>query len=454
MHRKRNTNDIPFSPRRLPFFYGWVVLLAGTVGVLMSIPGQTMGVSSFTEHLLAALGLTREELSRAYMFGTAASGLILTWAGKLYDRWGARVVAALSCVGLGGMLVLASQSDRIAHGLAGTFGMAGSVWAFWVILLAFFGIRFCGQGVLTMVSRNMVMKWFDRHRGLANGLAGVGISLGFSASPPVLDGLIEAFSWRGAWLAIAAVVGAGFVVVVLAVYRDNPEDCGLVPDGSLHDDEKTVAARLAHRQFTLGEASRTYSFWIFALSMGMFGLYMTALTFHVVSIFEAGGMTKEIALSIFFPASIIAVTCHFAAGWISDYVPLKYVLVVMLAGMAVSMLSLMTLSPETRWVMIVGNGVLAGMFGVISAVTWPRFFGRTHLGAVSGLSMAIIVLSSALGPWMFSVSKAVTGSYAPAGGICLSVTTALLLGALAASNPQKKRAVAPSEDSRSPGDQT
>lgn len=48
----------PFAPRRWPVFYGRTVLAAGTLGVLMSVPGQTMGVSVFTEPLLEALAMT------------------------------------------------------------------------------------------------------------------------------------------------------------------------------------------------------------------------------------------------------------------------------------------------------------------------------------------------------------------------------------------------------------
>ena len=57
--------DVPFAPRRVPFFYGWVVVAAATSGVLFSIPGQTMGVSVFTDSLLEATGLGRLALSNA-----------------------------------------------------------------------------------------------------------------------------------------------------------------------------------------------------------------------------------------------------------------------------------------------------------------------------------------------------------------------------------------------------
>jgi MFS family permease len=436
---RRDLTNIPFSPAKSPIFYGWVVLAAGTLGLLMSMPGQTIGVGAFNESLQDALGLSEEQLTRAYMFGTGISGLLLTFAGKLYDRWGARVVAALAAVGLGGMLVLCSQSDRIASSLVAATGIGPQAGAFAVILVGFFGIRFCGQGVLTVASRNMVMEWFDRHRGLANGIMGVSVQLGFNGGRPLLGMMVVALSWRVTWIVLAVIVGGVFSLLVLVFYRDNPEDAGLQPDGSLHEDEHAVAARLAHRQFTLGEAARTYSFWIFALAMGMFGLYMTALSFLVEPIYAEAGMDKLTAEGIFFSAALIAIPLHFLAGWVSDYVPLKYVLIVMLAGLVTSMAAMTALNPTTRWVMIVGNGVLTGMFGVVSAVTWPRFYGREHLGAISGLTMAITVVASAIGPWTFSLAKTITGSYAPAAGICLGVTVALLVAALLANNPQPKK---------------
>lgn len=52
-----------------------------------------MGVSVFTDALLEALRLSRDQLSLAYMFGTLLSGALLPYAGRLYDRFGARVSA-------------------------------------------------------------------------------------------------------------------------------------------------------------------------------------------------------------------------------------------------------------------------------------------------------------------------------------------------------------------------
>ncbi len=87
---KRPLVDIPFAPRRFGFFYGWVIVAASTLAVFASVPGQTIGVGVFTDYLIEALGLSREQLSLAYMFGTLASGLLIPLAGTVLDRIGIR----------------------------------------------------------------------------------------------------------------------------------------------------------------------------------------------------------------------------------------------------------------------------------------------------------------------------------------------------------------------------
>ena len=104
---------IGVDPQNWPFFYGWVILFVGTLGILLTIPGQTIGVSTFTDSLLVVLKLSRDELSIAYMFGTMLSALLLTQAGKFFDRFGALRTALIASIGLGISLLYLSQLDRI-----------------------------------------------------------------------------------------------------------------------------------------------------------------------------------------------------------------------------------------------------------------------------------------------------------------------------------------------------
>uniref|UniRef100_UPI003567266F MFS transporter n=1 Tax=Pontiella sp. TaxID=2837462 RepID=UPI003567266F len=195
---KKPFAQFPFNPARWPFFYGWMILFWGIIGILLSVPGQTTGVSAFIEPLIEDLGIGRFELSVAYMVGTFSSSFLLTPAGKLFDRIGARWMGFGSCFALGIVLLLLSQVDHLVRPLEKivpeTYALSGLL-AFLFLLL-----RLSGQGVLTMSSRNMVMKWFDHHRGLASGISGAAVAFGFSYAPALFSRIIAKQGWSGTWL--------------------------------------------------------------------------------------------------------------------------------------------------------------------------------------------------------------------------------------------------------------
>ncbi len=429
-------SNIPFGIDRSPFFYGWIILFAGIVGVLMSVPGQTMGVSVFTDHLIKDLNVTRVQLSLAYLIGTATSGLIITYAGILYDRMGARVIAIGAGVMIGAMLIYLTNIDNISVFLVRLFNLTDAENVMIPLLVfGFFGIRFFGQGVLTMTSRNMVMKWFDKRRGFANAILGAFTSLGFSISPAILQGLIDTNGWRDAWISLAVLAGIIFTVFAFFVFRDNPEDAGLIPDGKIIKQKKTKLKTTSERDYTLREAIRTYSFWIFNLNLTMFALYFTAMTFHVESVFRYAGYSNDVAVSIFPPASIIALIFTFVGSWLSDYTRLKYFLLLNLFGMMISFTGFIYLKESFGIpLLIIGNGISNGMFGILISITWPRFFGTKHLGSISGFVMSCTVIGSAIGPFLLSLSEKYTKNYNGSIILLAAITTVLFILAFKANN--------------------
>jgi len=146
------SQDIPFKPSKFPINYSWVILIVGIIGVLMSIPGQTMGVSVFTDYLIDALKIERIELSNAYLIGTLASAMLLPRVGQLYDKYGSRLIAMAAALLLAITLVLVSFSAQIANTISlQFFNEPSTIITFATITGCFFLLRFSGQGVLTMV---------------------------------------------------------------------------------------------------------------------------------------------------------------------------------------------------------------------------------------------------------------------------------------------------------------
>lgn len=433
-----NSNNSKIS--KFPFFYGYIIIIGGTIGAMMSAPGQTIGISVFTDFLIDSLNISRENLSLAYLIGTLVSSFFLTYAGRFFDRFGARVTSVLASILLGASLFYLSELPLTTAYISNIFGgeyLAPIV--FIMLALGFLTTRYFGQGVLTMSSRNMTMKWFDKRRGMASAIMGIAISFGFSYSPRIFDWLIELYGWRGAWQLLAVIVGVIFAVFAYIIFRDNPYEFGLIPDGKKIK-PKTKNEPIYHPQkdFTLKEVKTTYSFWIFNLALTMQALYGTAITFHIIDIFGSAGLTREDAIMIFLPSSIIAVVFQLVSGYVADFIKMKYLLIVEIIGMLISMAGLTLFGGGLPvYLIIIGNGIASGLFGVVSSVTWPRFFGVKNLGAITGYNMGWIVAGSAVGPYLFSLLK-LNGNYTLPSLICLVVTVVLLLLSLKAENVNVK----------------
>lgn len=440
MNIKQRWNNLPFHPKKMPFFYGWVVLLAATVGVLASAPGQTMGIATFTEYLLDSISISRNQLSVAYMIGTIASSLLLTYAGKMYDKYGARWVGMFISVVLAIVLVLLSQSDRIIQlFIADKAAVIYAPFAIAILLLLFFALRFSGQGVLTMVSRNMLMKWFIARRGLVNGISSVFVAFGFSLAPLTFDMFIQETSWRWAWIIMAIGIGVFLTLFIFLFFRDNPEDLGMIPDGEIHGNKDKDVIIKPFKQFTLIEARKTIGFWLFSVPLAIYALYITGFTFHLVSIFEKAGMNREQALAVFIPVSVISVVVSLVGGYISDKIRLKLLLIIMLVGQILALFSLAFLNDGIFYYgYILGNGIVSGLYNVLMAVTWPRFYGRENLGKITGFVMAIIVFASALGPTLFSLSATKLGSYSIAIFGLAGIVAVFTVLSFKANNPQNQ----------------
>ncbi|MDZ8118364.1 MFS transporter [Pontiella agarivorans] len=432
---KKSFAQIPFNPAHWPFFYGWAILFWGIIGVILSVPGQTTGVSAFIEPLIHDLNIGRLELTIAYGIGTFSSSFLITPAGKLFDRIGARWMGFGSCLILGLVLLALSQTGRMARLIEPVLPGRGGLMA--LLSLLFFALRLSGQGILTMSSRNMIMKWFDHHRGLASGISGAAVAFGFSYSPTIFSSIINERGWSGTWFLLGMLLILLFSPLLLIFFRDAPEPFGLSPDGRIRN-AKTRRETL-RRQFTLPEARRTLPFWAFTLTMSLQALIITANTFHVESIFSHAGMDGSKGFAIFPPIAYISIVITLLGGWLSDRIELRWLLLTMLTAMAVNLLGFSLLAPG--WpvaCLVLGGGVANGLFGILMSVTWPRYFGREHLGAISGLCMTFMVIFSALGPAIYSGVLKFTLSYAPANWACLAVTLGILAIAAHTKNPQKK----------------
>jgi MFS family permease len=426
----------PFDARKSPFFYGWVIWLLSTLGFLMSVPGQTMGMAVFTDPFIEAFDLSRTQLSFAYLCGTVGSAFFLTRAGRLYDRIGARLMVVGASIALGALVAYISVVDWVGGAIAAFLSVPLATVTLPMILIGYFGVRFSGQGVLTSASRNVLMLWFERRRGLVSGVRGVFVSLGFSIAPLILALMIDTYGWRGALWVMAASLICVFAVLALIFLRDSPAAVGLQPDGVSPEEHARRTDALSTTAKTLDQARRSPSFWIYSAGLSIHALFGTAVTFHIVSIFTDAGRDRTEAFAYFLPQAIVSLSVNLFASWLADSRRLKPFLILMLGGFLIGAIGLINLhAPWGYAMLVIGFGTGGGLWGVISNLAFVRLFGTLHLGEISGLNTALTVLASALGPFLFSLGHDLSGTYQAPELLCAVVIACLLIAAVAIKQP-------------------
>src|SRR3981189_2840261 len=165
---RSNGNDEIRNLMRLPFFYGWIIVVVTFVTMAIGVNART-AFSLFFPPIIDEFGWERGVTAGAFSFGFLVSGAVSPLIGRLMDRAGPRAVMELGVALMAGGLLLAPLTTQPWH-LYLTIGVmvgAGSVC-----------LGYSGQSLF-------LPNWFNRRRGLAMGLAFAGGGIGSLPLLPV-----------------------------------------------------------------------------------------------------------------------------------------------------------------------------------------------------------------------------------------------------------------------------
>ncbi len=373
---------------RISFFYGWVMVFLGGLGVFFSGPGQTYSVSVFIDSYIAEFGWSRSFVSGLYSGGTVAAGFLLFFIGRLIDRLGHRKLIPL----VAGILALSCiWMSLVFHPL--------------MLFLGFFLVRLFGQGSMTLVSNTLIPQWFERKRGRALSFTVLGGVISSALLPPLNSWIIHNYGWRLGWQVWAVLLLLIMVPLAALLVRNRPEDIGQLTDGDPRSKKDNPVTRENEtKSLTLIEARKTRTFWLLLFCVFVPAMVNTGLTFHHVSILGQRGIDPLLAASILGLQALFALPFNFIAGYLLDRWPPRYILMGTFIGQVLSMLWIaLIVGPVT----VVFYGVLRGMvqgFERMSInVIWPAYYGRKHLGSIQGSAMTFMVIGSAFGPLPFGI---------------------------------------------------
>ncbi len=393
---------------------GLATLSAGLTG-----PGQTIGVSVFVDRFVEDLSLTRDQVGAAYLVGTLSGAALLPWVGRQIDRRGVRIAQIV----IGACFALALVNMSFVNGL---------VW----LAVGFGGIRFLGQGSLSLVSTVTVSLRFRERRGTALGIFAT-VTSGLMALVPVgLSLVIDSIGWRQAWLVSAGVVAVTVVPIAFFGLRSMPRgsiDPVVVAESVDEPAESAPTTSLpgasagSAADFDRNEALRTRSFWMIASVSGTTGMLSTALNFHQIDLMGESGISETAAAALFLPQVIGSTIAGLLVGYLADRLGLRYLPA---AGMVLLIGAHLLGSMITPGAVVVVYSVVLGATGgavrTASSTLLPGWFGTTNLGSIQGSLTFFNVAASAIGPVVLSLTQGAFADYSPA----LLVLTAIPATAL------------------------
>ena len=375
----------PWAKARGGFYGWWMVAVSGFIMVITAVP-VFQASAVWAVALESQFGWTRTQLGLALSFTRVEGSLTGPIAGYLVDRMGTRFMVFT------GLLVLTVG-----------FFLFSQVQNLWMFYLAYF-VMSVGQGQagwLTVMT--LLNHWFVRHRGLAMGLAMVGMGIGTLVLVPVIAWLIDPDADRLGWrrtLEILAVVSLVSAIVLPKVVRNKPEDVGQHPDGV----PSVVAASVNENsgpelELTIGQALRTQAFWCISFGHGLGSMVVLAIMSHLGLLLRDMGYGVQTAGWVIMVQTAVAIVFQFFGGWIGDRIPKNVALFIFTAIQGLGVV-LLTLGPE-----MINFYAFAVLFGIgfggrtpLTTAIRGDYFGRASFGKILGIStvpMNVLLLIAA-----------------------------------------------------------
>src|SRR5690625_4629978 len=219
---------------------------------------------------------------------------------------------------------------------------------------------------------------------------------------------------------------------------------GLEPDGDSTGKQEQVKPVLTteiadvSEDWTLAEAAKTRAFWAILICVGIPAMVNTGITFHMISIFNANGLSMQLAATILGMMAFVGIPMSFVSGFITEKVKTNYLLAAVFVIQFAYLLSLI----------VTNNVFLAILFGLIWGISgglerialniiWPNYFGRAQTGSISGVRTTVAVLGSSFRPLPFGIGFDLFHSYTPVLLFSLIFPVIGVLCALLAKKPQK-----------------
>ena len=362
-----------------------VVLVCGCLIAMLGF-GPRSGLGFFLAPISSAHGWGRDLFALALAIQMLLWGAAQPLAGGLADRFSPVLVLSVGAVlyALGLAAMAYATTPAMLHLSAGVmigFGLAGS--SFTIVIGAF--------------GRLLPPQW----RTIGFGAGTAAGSFGQFLFSPLAVALIDQYGWQLTLVIFAALV---LLIVPLSLALASPGADGASPANAAPQQSvaQALAEALGHRSYVL-------------LVLGFFtcGFQIFFIAVHLPAYLVDRGLPAEIGGWTLGVIGLFNIIGAIGAGWLSAFMPKRYLLSLIYFGRSLAILVYILLPP---------SALVTVLFGAVLGLLWLStvpptsglvavMFGTRWLAMLFGLAFFSHQLGGFLGVWLGGVLFERTGSY-------------------------------------------
>lgn len=330
----------------------------------------------FFPHWMADFDVSKTELSLVVSLTLFTGSCCAPITGYLIDRFPLRyIITFASCWLCLGYLLM--------QGVDGYYLLLA-------VLIPFQGVGWTGVGPL--VHTKLMVNWFSKRRGMALGVALMGMSVAGVIVPPINAYLAETYGWQTAYLWFVAALVFIAIPATLIMVRQKPQDIGQYPDGIAAETKDAAHTQPSTPQAdtfvaTYKEFLTSKAYWSVVLTFGLMNGVYSAMITHLPTY-----LTTELTYTLYDGAYLLTIAGGFAIagkvvfGWMMDHLPAK---VTVMSGVIAYICSTLSLIYANSYPFLM---VAAALFGLgfggmvpVRSVLISRLFGVDKFSRANGL---------------------------------------------------------------------
>lgn len=364
------------------------ILLFGILQIFFTAPGQTFLICMFVDRIFNSAHMSASLFASYYSGATLLGAVLLNPAGRLIDKIPTRWIM------VGGAVLMAWGCWLLALSTQG-----------WMIFLAFFILRFLGQGVFGLCASTLIGKSFKKNRGKAMGIITLGYPLSELVFPSIALLSLHYLGWRGSFWFFGFAMMSLMIPIQWNLLKAAKVDRGHFLPGELEFQGQTPAPLIephphpSRRSKTLKDVFLDPTFYLVLAASTIPPIAMTGILFFQEKLMRIHQWPLPWLASAVAVYAIFKALSSVFVGPIVDKIGAVIPFTAMVVFMGIGSLLFGLGGPLPVLFLAFGiMGLALGISAPVTNVIWPNLYGVDDLGSIKGMISTFRNGLTALGP--------------------------------------------------------